>query len=122
MKLFSKSLLISLTVGFFQASLPAKGTPYVYTTGGFLNSNTRLCVREAKRIANASGFQVIEVAYDENSENGATIFGQNTSRRTSFTFRCETAYGTYSYATGSLNNSTAYEFYQNIIENDPLQI
>tara|TARA_Y100000991_G_C21792738_1_gene271999 strand:- start:81 stop:449 length:369 start_codon:yes stop_codon:yes gene_type:complete len=121
-KLFSKSLLISLTVGFFQASLPAKATPYVYTTGGFLNSNTRLCVREAKRIANASGFQVIEVAYDENSENGATIFGQNISRGTSFTFRCETAYGTYSYATGSLNNSTAYEFYQNILENDPLQI
>ena len=87
MKLFSKSLLISLTAGFFQASLPAKATPYIYTTGGFLDSNTRLCVREAKRIANASGFEVIEVAYDDYSEDGATIFGRNFSRKTSFTFR-----------------------------------
>tara|TARA_A100001035_G_C27591518_1_gene412154 strand:- start:167 stop:535 length:369 start_codon:yes stop_codon:yes gene_type:complete len=121
-KLFSKSLLISLTAGFFQAGLPAKATPYIYTTGGFLDSNTRLCVREAKRIANASGFEVIEIVYDNNSENGATIFGRNFSRKTSFTFRCETAYGTYSYATGSLDNSTAYEFYQNVIKYDPLRI
>lgn len=122
MKLFSKSLLISLTAGFFQTCLPAKATPYVYTTGGLLYSSTSSCVREAKRIANASGFKVIEVAYDDNSDYGATVFGRNNSRETSFTFRCETAYGTYSYATGSLDNSTAYEFYQNILQNDPSQI
>ena len=38
---------------------------------------------------------------------------------TAFTFRCETAYGSYSYATASLDNDTAFEYYQNVIRNDP---
>ena len=122
MKLFSKALLLTLTTGLFQTTLAAKAKPYVYTTGGKLYSKTSTCVSEGKRIARASGFKVDEVAYDDNPANGATIFGSNRYRETSYTFRCETAYGTYSYATASQDNETAYDFYQKILDNDPSEI
>ena len=54
--------------------------------------------------------------------NGASIFGEHTSKEAGITFRCETAYGVYSYATSSPDNDTAYELYKKIIENDPSQI
>ena len=123
MKLIPKAFLISLTTGLFQTILPAKAEPpWVYTTGGKLYSNTTECVREGRQIARDSGFKINDVRYDDNPINGATLFGSNIYRQTSFTFRCETAYGIYSYATSSQDNDTAYEFYRKIISIDPSEI
>ena len=106
-----------------QANLSANaGSTYAYTTGGKLFSRTIECVSEGKQIARAAGFKVNEVLYDDNPENGATIFGEHISREASFTFRCETAYGIYSYATSSKYNDTAFEVYRDIIQYDPSQI
>ena len=123
MKLISKAFIFTVTSGLLQIALPAKSeVPYVYTTGGKLYSSTTECVREGRRIARASGFGIDEVIYDDNPINGATVFGSTNYGSTAFTFRCETAYGSYSYATASLNNDIAYEYYQNVIRNDPSEI
>ena len=123
MKFFSKAFIFTYTSGLLQITLPAKSEPpYVYTTGGKLYSSTTECVKEGRRITRASGFDIDEVIYDDNPVNGATIFGSNMYSATAFTFRCETAYGTYSYATSSQDNDTAYEYYQNVIRNDPSEI
>ena len=123
MKSISKAFIFTVTSGLLQIGLPAKSeVPYVYTTGGKLYSSTTECVREGRRIARASGFGIDEVVYDDNPINGATVFGSNNYSATAFTFRCETAYGSYSYATASLDNDTAFEYYQNVIRNDPSEI
>ncbi len=123
MKLFWKAFLLTLTTGLCQTILPAKAEPpWVYTTGGKLYSKTTECVREGRQIARASGFVVDEVVYDDDPIKGATVFGSIMSRRVAFTFRCETAYGIYSYATSAQDNDTAYKFYKRILKNDPTQI
>ena len=123
MKLICKALLFSLTTGLFHANLSANAeSPWTYTSGGKLFSNTSECISEGKQIARASGFKVNEVVYDDNPENGASIFGELKYKGVGFTFRCETAYGIYSYAASSLDNDTAYELYRKILENDPAQI
>ena len=123
MKLICKALFFTLSTGLLQANLSANaGSTYAYTTGGKLFSRTIECVSEGKQIARAAGFKVNEVLYDDNPENGATIFGEHISREASFTFRCETAYGIYSYATSSQYNDTAFEVYRDIIQYDPSQI
>ena len=122
MKLICKALFFTLTTGLLQANLSANARPYAYTTGGSLFSGTSECVREGKQIARSAGFKVNEVVFDDNPENGATIFGKHTSRDATFAFRCETAYGIYSYATSSLDNDTAFEVYRDVIQYDPSQI
>ncbi len=119
MKLFLKTLLITLTTGLFQNILSANAIPYVYTTGGKLLSNTSKCVSEAKRMGISAGFNIDEINYDNKPENGADIFGSDMTSKTSFSFRCETAFGIFSYATGSANNDNAYKFYKRLLDNDP---
>tara|TARA_B100000242_G_C43025434_1_gene477423 strand:+ start:629 stop:1000 length:372 start_codon:yes stop_codon:yes gene_type:complete len=123
MKLICKTLFLTLTTGLIHTNLSANAeAPWTYTTGGKLFSKTTECVKEGKQIIRASGFKVNEVAYDDDPVNGASIFGIHNSKEASITFRCETAFGVYSYATSSPNNNTAYELYKKIIENDPSQI
>ena len=123
MKLIRKALLLTLTTGLFQTNLSAKAeTPWTYTTGGKLFSKTSECVSEGKQIARASGFKVNEVVYDNDPESGASIFGEHQSKEVGFTFRCETAFGVYSYAISSLDNDMAYYSYTKTVENDPTQI
>ena len=122
MKLFSKTLLLALSTGLFQTILPAKATPWVYSTGGRLYSSTSECVSEARRFARASGFTVNEVLYDDNAENGASVFAINSYEKARLIFRCETAYGVYSYAVASQSNDTAYDLYVKSIDNDPGEI
>ena len=123
MKFICKALFLTLTTGLFHANLSANAqSPWTYSSGGKLFSNTNECISEGKQIARASGFKVNEVVYDDNPENGASIFGELESRGVGFTFRCETAYGVYSYATSSLDNDTAYDLYLKMLENDPTQI
>ena len=119
MKLFSKTILLILSTGLFQNFLPANASPYVYTTGGKLLSNTSKCVSEAKRMGISAGFNIDEINYDDNPQNGADIFGSDLISETSFSFRCETTFGIFSYATGSEDNDSAYEFYKRLLENDP---
>jgi len=122
MRLIYKALFFTLSTGLLQANLSANARPYAYTTGGSLFSDTSECVREGKQIARAAGFNVNEVVFDDNPENGATIFGKHRSKDATFTFRCETAYEIYSYATSSLDNDTAFEVYRDVIQYDPSQI
>ena len=118
MKLFLKTLLLTLTTGLFQTTLSANATPYVYTTGGKLLSNTSKCVSQAKRMGISAGFNIDEINYDNNPGNGADIFGSDMTSKTAFSFRCETAFGVFSYATGSANNDSAYKFYKRLLDND----
>ena len=122
MKLFPRTLLLVLSTGLFQTILPVKAMPWVYSTGGRLYASTSECVSEARRFARASGFTVNEVLYDDNAENGASVFAINRYQQARLIFRCETAYGIYSYATSSLDNDTAFEVYRDIIQYDPSQI
>ena len=123
MKLISKALFLTLTTGLFQVNLSANAeAPWTYTTGGKLFSKTTECVSEGKQIVRASGFKVNEVVFDDDPVNGASIFGEHTTKEAGITFRCETAFGVYSYATSSQDNDTAYDLYLKIIENDPSQI
>ncbi len=116
MKFFSKAFFFTLSAGLFQAFLPINATPYVYTTGGKLLSTTSKCVSEAKRMGISAGFNIDEVNY---TENGADIFGSDLISETAFSFRCETGFGVFSYATGSDDNDSAYEFYKRLLDNDP---
>ena len=123
MKFICKALLFALSTGLLHTNLSAKAEgPWTYTTGGKLFSKTTECVSEGKQILRASGFKVNEIVYDDDPVKGASIFGEHTSKEAGITFRCETAYGVYSYATSSPDNDTAYELYKKIIENDPSQI
>ena len=123
MKFICKAFLFALSTGLLHTNLSAKAeAPWTYTTGGKLFSKTTECVSEGKQILRASGFKVNEIVYDDDPVNGASIFGEHTSKEAGITFRCETAYGVYSYATSSPDNDTAYELYKKIIENDPSQI
>lgn len=122
MKLFPRTLLLVLSTGLFQTILPVKAMPWVYSTGGRLYASTSECVSEARRFARASGFTVNEVLYDDNAENGASVFAINRYQQARLIFRCETAYGVYSYAIASESNDTAYDLYVNSIDNDPGEI
>ena len=123
MKLIYKALFFTLTTGLFHTNLSANAeAPWTYTTGGKLFSKTTECVSEGKQILRASGFKINEVVYDDNPVTGASIFGVHTSKDAGITFRCETAFEVYSYATSSPDNDTAYDLYLKIIENDPSQI
>ena len=119
MKLPFKALLITLSTGLFQTTLPANATPYIYTTGGKLFSNTSQCVSEARRMGIAAGFNIDEINYDNDPDNGADIFGSDLISKTAYSFRCETSFGIFSYATGSDDNDSAYEFYRRLLDNDP---
>ena len=119
MKLSYRALLLTLSTGLFQTILPAFATPYVYTTGGKLLSNTSQCVSEGRRMGIAAGFNIDEINYDSNPENGADIFGSDLISKTAYSFRCETGFGIFSYATGSDDNDSAYEFYRRLLNNDP---
>ena len=123
MKFIFKALFFTLTTGFFYTNLSANAeVPWTYTSGGKLFSKTTECVSEGKQIIRSSGFKVNEVVYDDDPVNGASIFGQHTTKEAGITFRCETAYGVYSYATSSPDNNTAYDLYKKLLENDPTQI
>ena len=123
MKFICKALLFALTTGLLHTNLSAKAEkPWTYTTGGKLFAKTPECVSEGKQILRASGFKVNEVVYDDDPVNGASIFGEHTSKEAGITFRCETAYGIYSYATSSPDNDTAFDLYKKLLENDPTQI
>ena len=123
MKLISKALFLTLTTGLFHANHSAIAeAPWTYTTGGLLYSKTTECVSEGKQIVRSAGFKVNEVVYDDDPVNGASIFGEHTSKEAGITFRCETAYGIYSYATSSPDNDTAFDLYKKLLENDPTQI
>ena len=119
MKLSFNIFLLTFSAGLFSTTLSANATPYVYTTGGKLLSNTNKCVSEAKRMGIAAGFNIDEINYDNNPKNGADIFGSDLISKTAFSFRCETAFGIFSYATGSDNNDSAYKFYKRLLDNDP---
>ena len=123
MKFICKALFFALTTGLLHTNLSGKAeAPWTYTTGGKLISKTPECVSEGKQILRASGFKVIQVVYDDDPVNGASIFGEHTLKEAGITFRCETAYGVYSYATSSPDNDTAYNLYKKLLENDPSQI
>ena len=123
MKIIFKALFFTLTTGLFHTNLSANAeAPWTYTTGGKLFSKTPECVSEGKQIIRSSGFKVNEVVYDDDPVDGASIFGQHTTKEAGITFRCETAFGVYSYATSSPDNNTAYDLYKKILENDPAQI
>ena len=123
MKFICKALFFTLTTGFFYTNLSANAEPpWTYTSGGKLFSKTTECISEGKQIIRASGFKVNEVVYDDDPVNGASIFGQHKVKEAGITFRCETAFGVYSYATSSADNDTAYDLYKKVLENDPAQI
>ena len=123
MKFICKALFFTLTTGIFHTNLSANAeAPWTYTSGGLLFSKTTECISEGKQIIRASGFKVNEVVYDDDPVNGASIFGEHTIEEAGITFRCETAFGVYSYATSSPDNDTAYDLYLKILENDPSQI
>ena len=118
-KFFSRTLLLTLSTGLFQTCLPVNALPWVYTTGGKLLSNTSKCVNVAKRMGISAGFVIDEINYDDNPENGADIYGSDFITQTSYSFRCETAFGIFSYATGSNDNDSAYSLYKRLLDNDP---
>ena len=123
MKLIYKALFFTLTTGLFHTNLSANAeAPWTYTTGGKLFSKTTECVSEGKQIIRASGFRVNEVVYDDDPVKGASIFGVHKYKDAGITFRCETAFEVYSYATSSTDNDTAFDLYQKVLEYDPSQI
>ena len=124
MKIIFKALFFTLTTGLFHTNLSANAeAPWTYTTGGKLFSKTTECVSEAKQIIRASGFKVNEVVYDDDPVKGASIFGTHKKYLDAgITFRCETAFEVYSYATSSPDNDTAYDLYNEVLDNDPSQI
>ena len=53
------------------ASAPSLASPFVYTTGGLLNTDLKTCMADAKSAANKAGFtEGQEEALDEGKKDG----------------------------------------------------
>lgn len=104
-------VLIAATAILTAIASPALASPFVYTTGGLLNTDLSTCLSDAEKAAKETGFtQDQEKALDEDKKDG-TFFASKPDAPVSLVVRCAPTYGVVTIAVSGINNDVTFEEY-----------
>jgi len=104
--------LISSLISIVTTSTPSVASPFVYTTGGLLNSDLKTCLADAKKAANEAGFTSgQEEALDED-KNDANFYAYKSDSPVSLAVRCFPSAGVYAIAVSGINSDASWKDYQ----------
>ena len=107
--------LVSSFISLFIASAPSLASPFVYTTGGLLNTDLKTCIADAKRVATKTGFTDGQEVLDEDKKD-ASFFAFKTDAPISLAVRCFPTAGVYSLALSGINNDISFEEWQKFLK------
>jgi len=108
--------LVSSLISIVTTSTPSIASPFVYTTGGLLNSDLKTCLEDAKKAANKAGFTSgQEEAFDEDKKD-ANFYAYKSDSPISLAVRCFPSAGVYAIAVSGINNDASWKDYQKFVD------
>jgi hypothetical protein len=108
--------LVSSLISVVVASAPSQASPFVYTTGGLLNTDLKTCIADAKRVATKTGFTEGQEEVLDEDKKDASFFAFKTDAPISLAVRCFPTAGVYSLALSGVNNDTTWEEWQKFLK------
>ena len=108
--------LISSLISVVTTSTPSIASPFVYTTGGLLNSDLKTCLADAKKAATKAGFTNGQEEVLDEDKKGANCFADKPDSPVSLAVRCYPSAGVYAFAVSGINSDASWKDYQTFID------
>lgn len=101
-------IVLSL-ISFTFSSAPSLASPYVYTTGGLLNTDLKTCMAAVKSAATEVGFtESQEEVLDDDNKDG-TFYASKPDAPVALSARCMPTAGVYSLAVSGINFDVSWK-------------
>jgi len=98
------------------ASAPSLASPFVYTTGGLLNTDLKTCMADVKSAATEAGFtEGQEEVLDDDKKDG-TFYASKPDAPVSLAARCFPTAGVYSLAVSGINLDASWEDFGKFVD------